>query len=301
MPDQQFIELITNSPTMSAVLSSFGMENKGNNYQTCKRRIQELKLDTSHFLNRVESTIFHKSLSKEEFILRLTENCPYKRDHIKKFLIKFDLLEYKCAQCSNIGEWNNKKLSLQLEHKNGISDDNRLENLEFLCPNCHSQTDTFAGKSLKKYYFCKTCGNPSKGYSKTEECVKCASRRKRKYSRPSKEELENAVKQLPMTEVAKKFGTTSDNTIRKWCKYYEIDWVKISPFSILNRKIKPKHIGRKFISKYLYVSYEKTRNKWSVSIKSIKFFKRFETELDAAEAVAAALHSKDLILRTTNL
>jgi hypothetical protein len=47
--------------------------------------------------------------------------------------------------------WNKKKIVLQLEHKNGIHNDNRLENLEFLCANCHSQTDTYCGLNGKKH------------------------------------------------------------------------------------------------------------------------------------------------------
>lgn len=75
------------------------------------------------------------------------DNSFYPRKDIKKRIISDNLLEYKCVECNNIGVHNNKKLVLQLDHINGRSEDNRLENLRFLCPNCHSQTETYAGKS----------------------------------------------------------------------------------------------------------------------------------------------------------
>ena len=65
-------------------------------------------------------------------------------------LIKEGLLEYKCDICENIGEWYGNPLVLQLDHINGKHNDNNLDNLRLLCPNCHSQTDTFAGKNLKQ-------------------------------------------------------------------------------------------------------------------------------------------------------
>ena len=59
------------------------------------------------------------------------------------------MLEYKCSICGNNGVYMEKPLTLQLDHINGVNNDNRLENLRFLCPNCHSQTETFSGKKLK--------------------------------------------------------------------------------------------------------------------------------------------------------
>jgi predicted RNA-binding Zn-ribbon protein involved in translation (DUF1610 family) len=288
---------------MSQVLKFFGMENKGGNYVTCKNRIKELNIDSSHFLNRLHSSILTKEVSKDEFLTRLVEHSPHKRVSTKKYLIKFNLLPYKCSKCSNEGQWNNLKLSLQLEHKNGVSDDDRIENLEFLCPNCHSQTSTFAGKKHKKYYFCKECGKPSKGYSNNDICAICSNENRRKQRRPSKEDLIALIKIHPILTIAKQYNI-SDNTLRKWCVYYNIDWKNISRFSRRNRIKKITPISRVFPSKYLYVSFSSSRNKWIANVKKqgkIQFSKRFNDELTAAKSVADFLGSNQLIFRKTNL
>ena len=80
----------------------------------------------------------------------LTENSPVTRKVLKDYLAKYNVLKYKCAICGNRGEWNGISLTLQIDHVNGIRDDNRKENLRWLCPNCHSQTDTFTGKNKTK-------------------------------------------------------------------------------------------------------------------------------------------------------
>ena len=68
---------------------------------------------------------------------------------MKKGLLNSNLLEYKCALCGNTGEWQGKPLTLQLDHINGEHLDHRLENLRFLCPNCHSQTETFGSRQRR--------------------------------------------------------------------------------------------------------------------------------------------------------
>jgi 5-methylcytosine-specific restriction endonuclease McrA len=70
------------------------------------------------------------------------------RASIRRVIIRENLIQYKCSEC-NIQNWNNKSLSLHLDHINGMSNDNRLENLRFLCPNCHSQTETYTGRNKK--------------------------------------------------------------------------------------------------------------------------------------------------------
>jgi len=79
-------------------------------------------------------------------ILNLEEYSS--RASIRKTIIKENLIEYKCSEC-NIQTWNNKSLSLHLDHINGMNNDNRLENLRFLCPNCHSQTEIYTGRNKK--------------------------------------------------------------------------------------------------------------------------------------------------------
>jgi Winged helix-turn-helix DNA-binding len=68
------------------------------------------------------------------------------RAHIKRRLLKEGLKENRCEKCG-ITEWMGRPLSMQLHHKNGDGRDNRIENIEFLCGNCHSQTDTYGGRN----------------------------------------------------------------------------------------------------------------------------------------------------------
>lgn len=69
------------------------------------------------------------------------------RSHLKQRLLEEGIKRNECEQCG-VKEWRGKSLSMALHHKNGHKKDNRLSNLELLCPNCHAQTDNFAGRNL---------------------------------------------------------------------------------------------------------------------------------------------------------
>lgn len=80
---------------------------------------------------------------EESFI----ENSPTTRAVIRKYIIRHNLIPYVCEKCGNDGNWQGQILTLQLDHRNGINNDHRLKNLRWLCPNCHSQTETFTGRN----------------------------------------------------------------------------------------------------------------------------------------------------------
>ena len=76
------------------------------------------------------------------------KNSKYSTSYVKNRIIQENLIEYKCTECGIIDKWNDKKIILELDHINGINTDNRVENLRFLCPNCHSQTEHFRGRNV---------------------------------------------------------------------------------------------------------------------------------------------------------
>jgi len=104
-------------------------------------------------------TLFHAK-KQGEFITRqpaafnpetaLIEGSTANRSEVKKHLIQSGLLDHRCAECGAEPIWNGKPLVLILDHINGINNDNQLENLRFLCPNCNSQTTTFCRGAGRK-------------------------------------------------------------------------------------------------------------------------------------------------------
>jgi hypothetical protein len=146
---QKFAVLVKNATSIGQILQHFGLQNKGGNHNTVRRRIDAEKLDISHIpmgRGSNKNRTFGPRRPLEELLVK---NSDYRSTHLKDRLIANKVIPHKCADCGIGAAWNGKKLVLQLEHKNGDNRDNRLKNLCFLCPNCHSQTPTFAGKNSR--------------------------------------------------------------------------------------------------------------------------------------------------------
>lgn len=223
--------IINDSYSYSEVLSKLGYSNfSGQVFRNMKIRILNEKIDISHFGTKQKLIRSKKILTNEQIFIK---NSPYTRSNVKKRILKDNLIEYKCEKCGNKGEWLGEEIALELEHKNGVNNDNRLENLCFLCPNCHATTPTYAGRNVKRKnsdkvnqykYRCKTCGSELKNQFKTGLCKDCFRKieqvNRRKTNRPSYEQLLEDKKTMSMLAIGKKYKV-SDNTIRKWMKQYE--------------------------------------------------------------------------------
>jgi len=171
--DAQFLEAVKQATYMTEALRLLNVADSSG--KTFKKVLNRLKPDISHWIdiNVLKMNNFKTGAVEIPLEEVLVENSTYIYSDLRKKLLKYGAIEEKCYLCPLKNEWNGKPLVLQLDHINGVHNDNRIENLRLLCPNCHSQTPTFCGKLEKtKMPKCKYCSNHVKG-KRAKTCQQC--------------------------------------------------------------------------------------------------------------------------------
>lgn len=233
-------EAIKNSYSIAEVCRKIGLKPHGSNYKTIKSKIELYNLDISHFTGQRWNK--EKSLSEETARIPLEKilqkGVIYCSDTLKKRLIKLGLKENKCEVCGLSGD----EVTLELHHINGDHYDNRLENLQLLCPNHHSKTPNFRNKGgsntteairleIKKNHLtiCEYCGKEF--YTPRLDKIQrfCCREHYEAYMKEHRESSEITKDKLielcdkynNITQIAEKLNSTRP-TIRKYLIQYNL-------------------------------------------------------------------------------
>ena len=172
--ENEFEELVKKylplSSSMNNLCSYLGLRGVEGYYNKIRKIISKYNLSTEHFDSYSQNyeKFLKRKIGKNGKFLPMTDEEFFQSGHnrasdsIIKRLIKGKHKEYKCENCG-ISKWNGKELRLQVHHINGDHSDNRVENLQLLCPNCHTQTDTYARQNAFK----------TKGFKITKRLKEC--------------------------------------------------------------------------------------------------------------------------------
>ena len=139
---EELEEIVKNSTSMNEVIMKLGYStHSGRTSDTIKIRLEKYNIDTSHFtrktpIKRTEENIF-------------IENSTASQRTLRDWYEKGKYTEYKCSICGQEPIWQGKELTLILDHINGTNNDDRLENLRWVCPNCNQQLDTTGYKKMR--------------------------------------------------------------------------------------------------------------------------------------------------------
>ena len=150
---ESFSKVVSESESYKDCIEKLNLVYCGNSYTLVKYWIAKYNLSIEHFnsekqrLGRSHERIRANQIPLSELMI---ENSSYSRTCLKKRLYSSGLKKKKCELCGQGETWNGKQMSLILDHVNGVNNDNRLENLRIVCPNCAATLPTHAGKNVKR-------------------------------------------------------------------------------------------------------------------------------------------------------
>lgn len=152
MDDNETLTLhVQSSECLHEVLQKFGLSGYSDNYSKLRQLIEKYNIDTSHFQSaeRRATALRNNGIKKKIPLTEILDgkHPHYKTYHLHQRLINEGIMEEECTECGLKDAWNGKPITLQLDHINGDRHDHRLKNLRILCPNCHTQTETWGRKN----------------------------------------------------------------------------------------------------------------------------------------------------------
>lgn len=142
--DAELSQAATQNSSIEGVLRTLRLVPAGGNYRSVRLHASRLGIALPVWKQKPPT----KEVRPTEDIFRV--NSRIGSSKLRHYIVSRNLLPYRCVGCANDGWHCGKVLVLQVDHINGVRDDNRLENLRFMCPNCHSQTETFAGRANRR-------------------------------------------------------------------------------------------------------------------------------------------------------
>ncbi len=149
--ETQLIKAVKESYSYRQVLRVLGLIPAGGNYEQLKKYIEESKLDITHFRGKAWNRGL-RGIGKPRISMKdiLVENSSFQSYKLKRRLFSESLKPQHCERCGWAERSPDGYLPLELDHMNGNRRDNRLENLQILCPNCHSLQPTHRGRNIGK-------------------------------------------------------------------------------------------------------------------------------------------------------
>jgi hypothetical protein len=213
------------SRSYAAALMRLGLRPAGGNHATLKKYVRLWGISVEHFDFGASPPVREAKPLAEI----LVEGSTYTRAHLKRRLLAEGLKHPRCELCGQGELWRGARMALVLDHINGVWNDNRLENLRMICPNCNATLDTHCGRKNKRERAerpCEYCGErfwprARKQRFCSRQCgVRHNERRLRRVERPPYAQLIAELEASSFLAVGRKYGV-SDNAIRKWLRAYE--------------------------------------------------------------------------------